>query len=146
MKPLRFTQYLHRRPYVPKRNFTVALKLNSNLPSKPPTGLLVGKTCLITGASRGIGAAIARRFAHEGGKCILVGRNETLLASVQSSLPGGPSDAVYQGKTEHRVVIGDVGSPQFWDGLKKEVRKRSIQFPSLPFLSSFFGRLRNFRV
>ena len=37
-------------------------------------GKLDGKTCVVTGASRGIGAEIARLFAAEGGKVVAAAR------------------------------------------------------------------------
>lgn len=37
---------------------------------------LDGKSCLITGAARGIGEAIARAFAAEGGEIIVTDINE----------------------------------------------------------------------
>ena len=37
-------------------------------------GKLDGKVCVITGASRGIGAEIAREFAAEGGKIVVAAR------------------------------------------------------------------------
>lgn len=47
---------------------------------------LGGKTALITGGSKGIGAACARSFAAEGCNLILVARNQALLEQVQSDI------------------------------------------------------------
>jgi len=75
---------------------------------------LAGKHCIITGASRGIGAEIARRFAREGARCLLIGRNESLLGTVKEELE------IVEGK-EHRILVGDVGDGEFWGMLRKEV-------------------------
>lgn len=45
--------------------------------------LLSGKVTLVTGASRGIGAAIARVFAKEGAKVALHGRDGAALSAVR---------------------------------------------------------------
>src|SRR5690242_3210025 len=47
----------------------------------PSTGQLAGKVAIITGASRGIGWAVARLFASEGAAVVLAARDETALAS-----------------------------------------------------------------
>jgi NADP-dependent 3-hydroxy acid dehydrogenase YdfG len=51
-------------------------------------GKLEGKIVLITGASRGIGLAIARALDWEGAKLILVGRNRGPLARAAAQIPG----------------------------------------------------------
>lgn len=48
---------------------------------------LDGKVALVTGASRGIGAAIARELAGAGAKVALAGREEATLEEVARSLP-----------------------------------------------------------
>jgi dehydrogenase/reductase SDR family protein 4 len=50
---------------------------------------LKGKVALVTGASRGMGAAIARELAAAGAAVALVGRQETTLLEVADSLPRG---------------------------------------------------------
>ncbi len=40
----------------------------------PPSGRLAGRLALVTGASRGLGAAAALAFAREGAHCVLVAR------------------------------------------------------------------------
>jgi len=77
------------------------------------TGTLQGKHALITGASRGIGLAIAQRFAREGARCTLVSRTgDTLLAALKTLDPG-----------EHGMIVGNVGWSTCWES-EEFVRSR----------------------
>ncbi|MDX1483011.1 MAG: SDR family NAD(P)-dependent oxidoreductase [Alphaproteobacteria bacterium] len=51
-----------------------------------PPGRLEGRIALITGASRGIGAAVAKTFAAEGAHVILVGRTQGGLEDVDDAI------------------------------------------------------------
>jgi len=59
-----------------------------------------GKTVLVTGASRGIGLASARRFASLGAHVGLVASNAQLLAEVAAEIEG-----------KHHVVAADLADP-----------------------------------
>ena len=48
--------------------------------------LLKGKTAVITGASRGIGVDIARKFADEGANLLISATNESLLNQVKAEI------------------------------------------------------------
>src|SRR5262245_46013578 len=51
-------------------------------------GSLTGKVSLVTGSSRGIGAAIAREFAKEGASVAIHGRDRSALGQVASEIEG----------------------------------------------------------
>jgi 7-alpha-hydroxysteroid dehydrogenase len=55
------------------------------------TGLLADKVAIITGASRGIGAATARAFAAAGATVILAARNASELDSVAGEIAASGS-------------------------------------------------------
>lgn len=59
-------------------------------------GLLAGKVAIITGASRGIGAATARAFARAGASVVLAARDGDALAAVERGIvaTGGTASAV----------------------------------------------------
>jgi NAD(P)-dependent dehydrogenase (short-subunit alcohol dehydrogenase family) len=50
--------------------------------------MLTDKIALVTGASRGIGAAAARLFTEEGATVVLTARTESALAAIAGDLPG----------------------------------------------------------
>jgi NAD(P)-dependent dehydrogenase (short-subunit alcohol dehydrogenase family) len=68
-----------------------------------PAGLLAGKVAIITGASRGIGAAAARAFAAAGAAVVLAARDESALTLVAEEITAGGGRAL--------VVPTDVGDP-----------------------------------
>lgn len=96
---------------------------STQLPSapagSPPNSTKRQKKILITGGSRGIGAAIARKFANEGATCVLVGRSRSTLVDVASSLFQEPKDERHWSHV-HGVKVGDVGSRSFWEELKTD--------------------------
>ncbi len=55
---------------------------------------LAGRACIVTGASRGIGAATARLLATEGARLLLVARDEGRLSEVASRCDGAATLAV----------------------------------------------------
>ncbi len=59
--------------------------------SKP----LEGKIAIVTGASRGIGRAIALRLAHDGATLVLAARSETDLAKVASEIKSAGDKATF---------------------------------------------------
>ena len=52
----------------------------------PSSGRLAGRIALITGASRGIGAAVAKRFAQEGAHVVLIARTIGGLEEVDDAI------------------------------------------------------------
>lgn len=97
--------------------------------SAPSHGRLAGRVALITGASRGIGAAVARRFAAEGARLVLVARTVGGLEELDDAIrtAGGerptlvPLDlgqldqvdalgpAVYQRHGRLDILVGNAG-------------------------------------
>ena len=58
---------------------------------------LEGKVALVTGASSGIGTAIAQAMSEAGARVVLTGRDEERLRACVSAMPG-----------EHRLVVADL--------------------------------------
>ncbi|HBP5660082.1 SDR family oxidoreductase [Pseudomonas aeruginosa] len=66
--------------------------------------LLDGKVAAVTGASSGIGRAIASMFAAQGAAVVLTARRKALLNEV--------ADAIRQSGGRAEVVAGDIGRPE----------------------------------
>jgi NAD(P)-dependent dehydrogenase (short-subunit alcohol dehydrogenase family) len=58
-----------------------------------PAGTLAGKIIIVTGASRGIGRAIALRLAKDGATLVLAARDQTSLAKVAAEIEAGEGTA-----------------------------------------------------
>lgn len=70
---------------------------------------LTGKTALVTGASGGIGRAIAAALHQQGATVLLTGTREAVLAEVAASLGGERT----------HVLTADLSQPEAADGLIK---------------------------
>jgi short-subunit dehydrogenase len=69
---------------------------------------LAGRRVLITGASRGIGEALAKRFAAEGATVALLARNADALAKLAADLGGTAHPADLSDPEKLATVIADV--------------------------------------
>jgi NAD(P)-dependent dehydrogenase (short-subunit alcohol dehydrogenase family) len=92
------------------------------------TQRLKRRTALITGASRGIGLAIARRFAQQGCNLIITGRDEKSLQKVSREL--------LRFKIRVIAVGCDVRDPHAVDTLFRSIRR---EFPRLDILVNNAG-------
>jgi NAD(P)-dependent dehydrogenase (short-subunit alcohol dehydrogenase family) len=77
--------------------------------------LLRNRKALITGGSRGIGHAIAQKFASHGCAVTVVGRSRASLASAVDKLSETSHGA-------HQMRVGDVGKKEFWDDLRGDLK------------------------
>lgn len=75
--------------------------------------LLRGTVALVTGSSRGIGAAIAEAFSAEGAAVAVHGRDEDAARSV--------CDRILRAGGQAIVVIGDVTSPSDVERMRQEI-------------------------
>src|SRR5579862_5351924 len=66
---------------------------------------LKGRTALVTGASTGIGRAIAKTLAAEGAKLAVVARRRELLESLAREI-------VMAGGTQPAIIVADVMAPE----------------------------------
>jgi 3-oxoacyl-[acyl-carrier protein] reductase len=76
-------------------------------------GRLEGKAAIVTGAGRGIGAAIARRFVEEGARVLLCDLVEDRVTATAAALGDGTA-----------AIAGDVTSPEFCEAAVRTAQER----------------------
>jgi NAD(P)-dependent dehydrogenase (short-subunit alcohol dehydrogenase family) len=84
---------------------------------------LTGKIALVTGASRGIGRAVAEMLARHGAMVILTARDDALLADAAA--------AINQAGGHARAIAGDITDEAFVEDLFGTIRDRFDRFDIL---------------
>ncbi|HEU5262801.1 MAG TPA: SDR family NAD(P)-dependent oxidoreductase [Gemmatimonadales bacterium] len=113
-----------------------------------------GKSVLITGASSGIGAALARAVADAGGRPLLLARREAELRQVADSLGPGADARVYPVDLSDPKAVDDVadritaevGTPDVlvnnagagrWKFVDETTPEEAIQMMAVPYFAAF---------
>jgi NAD(P)-dependent dehydrogenase (short-subunit alcohol dehydrogenase family) len=100
------------------RGARAELRWLGRAPGVHPIAGLTGRTAVVTGASSGIGTAVAVRLAADGARIVLVGRDAARLATVQGMVDGEsvvvPVDLAAEGAIEQvvessRDAFGPIG-------------------------------------
>jgi len=104
------------RPELAQSRKEITMTVTSTIDSLPRAArLLEGKVAIVTGASRGIGAASARALAAAGAGVVLAARDEQALLAVAGEITADGGDAL--------VVPTDVSDPRSVERLVKNVVK-----------------------
>jgi len=85
---------------------------------------LKNKTVLVTGASSGIGEAIARKLAEAGAQLVLVARSEALLYSLASELTKSYGALC-------TVITADLSAPDCAANLQRHLESKNLQIDIL---------------
>lgn len=91
-------------------------------------GRLEGKVAIVTGAGTGIGEAIAKRFAREGARLVLVGREGDPVAEVAREIESSGGKAI--------ALVADMGEE---DGAAVAVRTATETYGALHVLAANHG-------
>lgn len=100
------------------------------------TGRLEGRIALISGASRGIGAAIAKRYAAEGAHPVLIARNAAALEEVDDEIQAANPDS-----PPATLLPLDLTDYATLDGLPAAIQERFGRLDIVVFNHSILGSL-----
>lgn len=99
---------------------------------------LLNKHAIITGGSRGIGLAIAQRFASEGAAVTLVGRDEARLRSAVEGLPPRSPESE---ELKHGFHAFDVSNMVGWEEMMKKMKDVSMLLKGVTSLPQLISRV-----
>ena len=115
-----------------------------------------GKTVLVTGASSGMGASIAKAMAKAGGRLLLLARREHALRAVADEITRAGGEArVYPVDLANatavmdvaRRITAEVGTPEIivnnagagkWLFVEETSPEEAVQMMALPYFAAFF--------
>ena len=77
------------------------------------TRLLDGKSFLVTGAARGLGALFCQEIARAGGSVLALGRKKEALTAMLADLPGNNHDAIIADVRDSQALKDQLNGRQF---------------------------------